>query len=81
MFELAPGLPRIHTDAEFDEWMKTDPILPNKGEFIQTHIIGTRVYIWYIRFDSSKPWPWVYLRQAWYNTVKGYYCEIVEAKN
>jgi hypothetical protein len=78
--ELGPGLSSIYDADRFDKWMETDPILPNPQEMFGTAVDSNRmiVYMIYKRLDSEKPWPWIYLRLAWYE-VRGYDWRIAKA--
>lgn len=80
--ESGPGLLGPYDEAVFDKWMETDPVLSDPGEFFGTVIDSTnmKVYVMYQRLDRENPWPWVYLRLAWYE-ARGYKCEIVKAIN
>lgn len=77
--ELGPGLSSEYDPDRFDKWMETDPILPNPGEYFGTTVDGRnmKVYMMYRRLDRENPWPWVYLRLAWYE-ARGYDWKLIE---
>lgn len=72
--EVHPGLLSDYSNEEFDAWMKVDP----PGIMTKIAEDGS-VTIYYDRpGDNSKvfegiygnPWPWVYLRMAWYQKIE-----------
>ena len=75
--ELAPGLSSVYDDELFNQWMESDPILTDPRARFMTYIDQKQmtVYIAYIRLDKETPWPWVYLRLAWYE-ARGYSYQI-----
>ena len=78
--QVAPGLCRMHSDKEFARWMQTDPVISNPRESFKTLIDEDNKSVTFVcrRLSlnpgggySTVPWPWVYLRQAWFER-KGY---------